>query len=300
MNSLLTPVRYLTLLSRWDSGNFGIYKVGEGEGEVRWVKCKCRTLNLLKPTVDLVEERKEERTIDFDPDPPSPAIAVPILPPRQRSFAPLNLMCPTLETMKETIEEEVIPLHLHLLSAQKVFLNIEDSFLPCPITITLVEKMKEERAIDFDPLPPSPVSALPIHPPCQNIFSHFKLMCSYLQTLEEKEKEEISPLHTNPVPSQIASLNIEDSCLSCPTIFQHSFLPVSPPSTFDSSPVPLLEAAQWTFAPSPFLFSPTTSSPMLASCPDSGLPKKGDTLLLLSKTSRTWHKVTLTSHEKVL
>ena len=118
MNSLLTPVSYLTLLSRWDSGNFGIYKVGEEEGEVRWVKCKCRTLNLLKPTVDLVEERKEERTIDFDPDPPSPAIAVLILPTRQRSFAPLNLMCPTLETMKETIEEEVIPLHLHLLSAQ--------------------------------------------------------------------------------------------------------------------------------------------------------------------------------------
>ena len=282
---------------RWDSGNFGIYKVGEGEGEVKWVKCKCRTLNLLTPTVDLVEERKEEKTIDFDPESPSPALALPILPPCQSSFAPLRLMCPSVETVKERSEEEATPLTLQLATAQKVFFNIEDSFLPCPIM--LLEETKEERAIDFYLIPPSPAFALPIHPPCQTSFSHFKLMCPYLQTLETKEEEEISSFHTSPATSMIASLNIEDSCLSCPIVFQHSFLPVSPPPTFASSPLPLVEVAQMTSSPSPLLFSPTTFSPMLASCPDSGLPKKGDTLLLLSKASNTWHKVTLTSHEKV-
>ena len=35
-------------LLRWDSGNFGIYKVGEGEGEVRCVKCfYCLISNLI-------------------------------------------------------------------------------------------------------------------------------------------------------------------------------------------------------------------------------------------------------------
>ena len=264
---------------------------------MRWVKCKCRTLNLLTPVVDLVEERKEEKTIDFDPESPSLAFALPLLPPCQKSFAPLNLMCPSVETTKERREEEATPLNLQLATAQKVFFNIEDSFLPCPII--LLEEKKEERAIDFDLKPPSPASALTIHPPRQTSFSHLKLMCPYLQTLEEKEEEEISGFHTNLASSMIATLNIEDSCLSCPIIFHHSFLPVSPLSTFGSAPLPLLETAHLSSSPSPLLFSPTTSSPMIASFPDSGLPKKGDTLLLLSKASNTWHKVTLTSHEKV-
>ena len=265
---------------------------------MRWVKCKCRTLNLLNPEVDLVEERKEERTIDFHPESPALAFALPSLPPCQSSFAPLKLMCSSVETLKEREEEETAtPLNLHPANAQKVFFTIEDSFLPCPII--LLEERKKERAIDFDLTPPSPASAFLIHPPCQASFSHFNLMCPSLQTLEEKEEEEISLFRTSLAPSMIASLNIEDSCLSCPIVFQHSFLPVSPPATFASSPLPLLEAAQITSSPSPLLFSPTSSSPLLASCPDSGLPKKGDTLLLLSKASNSWHKVTLTSHEKV-
>ena len=115
----------------------------------------------------MVEERKEERTIDFEPEPQVLDFAIPILPPWQNSFSSLKLCCSDVGTLEDTVEEETMllkQLHNTHNSLQKVFLNIEDTFLSCPLI--LPELVKEERAMILEPSPsPSPAASLMILPP---------------------------------------------------------------------------------------------------------------------------------------
>ena len=82
-------VRKGIVFVRWESGNFGIYRMGvAGVWDVEWVHCRCHTLSLLTPTTSLVPRVDEEWVDTFNTSPPLTCMAMVVQPPQHTTSTP--------------------------------------------------------------------------------------------------------------------------------------------------------------------------------------------------------------------
>ena len=311
---------------KWDSGNFGMYKMGAGGvWEVEWLTCKCFTLDILHHKTHELVTAQLEGVMPLRIIPTllsnalllSPILVLPI------TNSPLVTLCPEVEHVTDEPEEEVIG--LDIVRPEIVTALLKPPILVCVTSITspflvcspyiwvmnepdteneeastfIIATQRSETALPAPPILASSISCQPpVIPNCPNVTNVIEgapetsTMIKMKRPLEEQAVRTQFP-HTTPCVVMQCSLDSLDADGSSGT-------PILEEEASSMFSILLQEAVIHVM---PFhLTTACVACSTLMLCeeeedPNMG-PRKGDRILLFCPMKNSLQVVTLTSHQK--